>query len=150
MRVMYCSGFSKRWVGVSFGVHVFIVRNLIIRKYVNSPFRFLFPTRFCVKNIGPGLSINIASDKIIQTGINTIIPMNDSIKSINRLKKCLYITAKHRPRNSISLLRLCLRDRAALYSKYCCLLLFQHRQRLRSVQWRYSLYDSNRRQSCCD
>ena len=33
-RVIYCSGFSSRWVGVSPGVSIFMVRNFRIWKWV--------------------------------------------------------------------------------------------------------------------
>ena len=49
------------------------------------------PTLFCLKKIGPLESIFIAINKTIQRGIKTIIAIPESIISISRLKKCLYI-----------------------------------------------------------
>ena len=89
-RVMYCSGFIKRCVGTSWGVHIFMLRNFRIIKYVISPF-FFFPTRFCLKRTGPGSSILIAI-VIISIGIakNTIATPDITI-SIILFKKHLYI-----------------------------------------------------------
>ena len=44
----------------------------------------------CLKNTGPLLSHFIAIAIISMGNAKNIIPKNESVKSINRLKKCLY------------------------------------------------------------
>src|SRR5690554_7780312 len=83
--VIHSSGFSNIWVGVSFGVSIRIVLNL----YILNNFLFL-PTLFCLKKIGPLLSILINIINIRNIGDNTISPINANNISINFLN-ILYI-----------------------------------------------------------
>lgn len=83
--VMYWSGLDSICVGISFGVSIYIVLNFNMLKCF-----LFFPTLFCLKKIGPLLSSLIHTQRIIKTGLNTISPISESIKSITRFKKCLY------------------------------------------------------------
>ena len=84
---MYCSGFSSICVGISCGVDIFMLRNLSKLNCV-----LCIPMRFCLKNAGPGSSALIINAKTIIGSASTTMPINDKTISINRLKKCLYIS----------------------------------------------------------
>ena len=74
-------------MGASWGVSVLIVRNLRMGN------NFLcMPTRFCLKKTGPLLSHFIAIAIISIGSAKKIIPKNERKRSINLLKKCLYIS----------------------------------------------------------
>ena len=53
---MYWSGSASRWVGISWGVSLRMVRNFRIMKWV-----LWMPTRFCLKKTGPGESSLMAT-----------------------------------------------------------------------------------------
>ena len=74
--VMYCSGFSSICVGLSWGVHIFILLNLWSLKG-----SLFFPTLFWVKRTGPGSSILIAIKIARKTGERTTSPPKERIIS---------------------------------------------------------------------
>ena len=84
-RVIYCSGFSSRWVGTSWGLDIFMVRNFMIRKWV-----LCRPTRFWKKNAGPGSSILIARAMRRYKGESITIPQKDKRISKARFPNLRY------------------------------------------------------------
>ena len=86
MRVIYCSGSCSRWVGISCGVSMRIVRNLRIWKC-----RLPMPTRFCRKNTGPGESSLMATAKSSSSHERHRMPQADSKISSSRLIRFRYI-----------------------------------------------------------
>jgi hypothetical protein len=87
--VIHRSGFSKRCVGVSLGVYMYMVRNFSMQKCF-----LCIPIRFCLKITGPLESIFIATAMARNKGEKRINAINESIKSINLLS-LRYIISLH-------------------------------------------------------
>ena len=73
------------WANIAGGAVIGIERNFIIVKYF-----LFFPTRFCLKNTGPGESSFIITATISIGIAAKTIPINESTISRTLLKKLLY------------------------------------------------------------